>query len=98
MSTDLSSQFGDSTKPAVAPPLDEAFRPAALVDRAFQQAVGADGKGVPLAIGLERTDGTSSRFETRVFPEQDPRFALNLPYVERLVKFLLWQSGGHKVT
>jgi len=48
-------------------------------------------------LGLERTDGAVSRFETRVFPEGHPRAGANLMYVERIFKFLLWQRGGYKV-
>jgi hypothetical protein len=52
---------------------------------------------VPLALGLERADGSVSRFETLVFPDHHPQAAANLSYAERLVKFLLWQRGGWKV-
>jgi predicted NBD/HSP70 family sugar kinase len=38
-----------------------------------------------------------SRHETRVLPDHHPRSDANLFYVERLVKFLLWQRGGWKV-
>ncbi len=80
--------------PRLHPPLDPAFRPASLAVRAFNAEVAAAGGGEPLALGLERGDGELSRFETRVFPEGHPRFAANLPHVERLVKFLLWARGG----
>jgi hypothetical protein len=83
-------------KPAFVPPLDLDFRPAVLANRAFQEAVSASGSGVPLVLGLERTDGTLSRFETRVFPEGHPQAEANLMYVERIFKFLLWQKGGWK--
>ena len=62
--------------------------------------------GVPLVIGLERTEGANSgepllgalsRFETRVFPEGHPRAKANLVYVERIVKFLLWARGGWRL-
>jgi len=53
--------------------------------------------GVPLVIGLERDHGYLSRFETEVFPEAHPQVDANLYYVERLLKFLLWQRGGYKV-
>lgn len=52
---------------------------------------------MPLVLGLERADGSVSRFETRVFPEGHPRAQANLRYAERLLKFLLWQRGGWKV-
>ena len=50
-----------------------------------------------LVIGLERSGGEVSRFETLVYPEGHLDFGSNLPYVERIVKFLLWQRGGHTV-
>ena len=83
--------------PKFVPPLDPDFRPAVLANRAFQKEVAASGVGVPLVLGLERADGELSRFETQVFPESHPRAGANLMYVERLVKFLLWQRGGWKV-
>ena len=76
------------------PPLDRHFRPAALVNRAFREEVQASRAGVPLVFGLERPDGSVSRFETLIFPESHPRAEANLAYAERLFKFLLWQRGG----
>jgi predicted NBD/HSP70 family sugar kinase len=78
------------------PPLEASFRPASLVNRAFEQAVEA--RGEPLVFSLEREGGRVSRFETRIFPADHPRAAENLPYAERLLKFLLWARGGHTVT
>jgi predicted NBD/HSP70 family sugar kinase len=83
--------------PAITPPLDPGFRPAVLANRAFREEVKASGGGVKLVLGLERSDGSVSRFETRVFADDHPRAAANLPYTERIVKFLLWQRGGWKV-
>jgi predicted NBD/HSP70 family sugar kinase len=84
-------------KPNFVPPLDEEFRPAVLANRAFLAEVAASGCGVPLVLGLERADGSVSRFESQVFPEGHERAEANLEYVERIVKFLLWQRGGWKV-
>jgi predicted NBD/HSP70 family sugar kinase len=81
----------------LVPPLDARFRPAVLANRAFRRSVEDSGAGVPLVLGLERPDGATSRFETRVFAEDHPRAAANLSYAERLVKFLLWQRGGWQV-
>ncbi len=78
--------------PKVYPPLDEGFRPAVLVNRSFRKQVKAI--GVALVIGLERSAGEFSRFETSVYPADHPNADTNLQYVERLVKFLLWQRGG----
>jgi len=84
-------------KPKLIPPLDPGFRPASLANRAFLHEVESSGAGVPLIIGLERANSSLSRFETKVFPADHPQADANLPYVERLVKFLLWQRGGWKI-
>lgn len=84
-----------SIRPQCLPPLDEDFRPAVLYNRAFREAVA--GVGVPLVIGVERNNGEVSRYETLVFPANHPGAQENFFYVERLVKFLLWQRGGYKV-
>ena len=85
------------TKPNFIPPLDPDFRPAVLFNRTYQRQVASSGEGVPLILGLERPDGTVSRFETQVFPEDHPGSTSNLFYCERILKFLLWQRGGSKV-
>jgi len=82
-------------KPQFIPALDDRFRPAVLANREFKKEVAR--VGVPLVIGLERNDGELSRFETIIFPEGHLRAEANFRYVERLVKFLLWQRGGYKV-
>ena len=82
-------------QPKFVPPLDPDFRPAALANRAFRQE--AAKVGVPLVIGLERNNREVSRFEIKVLPDGHPGAQANLDYVERLVKFLLWQRGGWKV-
>jgi len=84
-------------EPGFRPPLDHGFRPAVLANRAFRREVEGSAAGVPLVLALERADGSVSRFETQVFPEGHPRADANLRYVERLVKFLLWQRGGWRL-
>jgi predicted NBD/HSP70 family sugar kinase len=81
--------------PKITPALDDTFQPAALASRMFREAVAEI--GVPLVIGLERSNAEVARYETNVFPEGHPNFEFNFPYVERIVKFLLWQRGGFKV-
>jgi len=83
--------------PGVTPPLDAHFRPLVLTYHAFQADVRKSGGGVPLVIGLERSSGQCSRFETRIFSITSPLAARNLPMVERLVKTLLWARGGWKI-
>ncbi len=84
-------------RPAITPPLDPAFIPAALWNRSYRERCAGDPGAHPLAIALERTDGTVSRFDTRVLPHSGENVALNCKYVERLVKFLLWARGGWRV-
>ncbi len=82
-------------EPKFIPPLEPEFRPSSLANRVFRQQVAA--VGVPLTLALERENGQVSRFETLVFPDGHPQSAANLPYVERLVKFLLWARGGFRI-
>jgi len=83
------------SSPRIVPPVDEGFRPAALANRNFQREV--DSAGANLVLALERGADSVSRFEIGVFPEGHPNFEANYPYAERMVKFLLWQRGGHRL-
>ena len=83
--------------PSIQPPLHKRFAPAALANRAFRELVRKSGLSAPLVIGLERGDGSISVYRTECFDEGAGSSALNLPYAERLVKFLLWQRGGWRV-
>jgi len=82
-------------EPKIKPPLDDGFRPAVLANQNFQRRVKS--VGVQAVIGLERGEGEVSRFETVVYPEGHPDFESNFQYIERIVKLLLWQRGGHTV-
>lgn len=81
--------------PKISPPLDKGFRPAVLANRNFRSDVKP--VAIPLVIGLERSGEGFSRFETLVYPEDHPNAEANLQYIERMVKFLLWQRGGFRV-
>ncbi len=82
-------------RPAIIPPLDESFLPAALANHNFRKDSAST--AVPLVIALERESGLLSRYETYVYPDDHPCADANLFYVERIVKFLLWQRGGFRV-
>ena len=84
--------------PQFRPVLDPEFVPASLWNRAFSAAVRESGAGEPLALALERSDGSVSVFRTRTLPDAGAGAALNLRYAERLLKFLLWQKGGWRIT
>lgn len=79
------------------PTLDPDFVPAVLWNRAFQAKAEAAGGGTPVAIALQRPDGITSVYETRILPHQGENVHLNERYIERLVKFLLWQRGGSRI-
>ena len=81
--------------PAVAPPLHPSFRPMYLALREHARAVGSG--GVTLTLGLERSGGSVSRFSMPVFAAGHAGIAESQRLVERVLKFLLWQRGGHHV-
>jgi predicted NBD/HSP70 family sugar kinase len=85
-------------QPRFKPILDPGFVPAALWNREFRRLVRESGGPQPLAIALERKDGSVSVFRTGVLPHEGDGAALNNRYAERLLKFLLWQKGGYRVT
>lgn len=84
-------------KPKVVPPLDEDFRPGVLANHAFLEEIRASRKAVPLVLGLERGGGLISVYRTEVLDPSAAGAEMNLPYVERLVKTLLWARGGWKL-
>ena len=76
--------------------LDPEFVPAVLWNRAYLAKVQNGGNN--LAIALERGDGSVSVYRTKTLPHEGANISLNERYTERLLKFLLWQKGGHRVT
>ncbi len=75
-----------------APALDGTFIPMAKFVKAFLQ--GAD---EPFAIAVERNNGYTYVYDT--FIRKGIEFEdANRFYAERMVKFLLWNVGGYKVT
>jgi len=83
-----------TVSPKFRPVLDPEFVPAALWNRAYRQAVAAGGRARKLAIALERSDGSVSLFRG----ETGAGSALDERYIDRLLKFLLWQKGGYRIT
>ncbi len=86
-----------NVSPKFRPVLDPEFVPASLWNRCLRARVRESGKPDPLAIALERADGSISVFRTAVLPHAGANIPANERYVERLVKFLLWQKGGYRV-
>jgi predicted NBD/HSP70 family sugar kinase len=86
-----------ANQPKMTPALHPDFVPAVIWNRAFREKTRTDAASVPLVIGLERLDGSLSRYQARVFPSGHAHFETGLRYTERLVKSLLWMWGGYKV-
>jgi predicted NBD/HSP70 family sugar kinase len=83
--------------PRFVPDLDPEFLPGILWSRAYRALVAEDKSARPLTLALVRADGTASLRNERVLGRDHPEAALTLRYVERLLKFLLWQKGGSRV-
>ncbi|SVE46264.1 uncharacterized protein METZ01_LOCUS499118, partial [marine metagenome] len=84
-------------RPQVLPPLDTVFRPAATWNRAFAGLVAESGNPVPIHFALEQSAGSIIRHDAEILPAQHPQTGLNFRFAERLLKFLLWSRGGHRV-
>ncbi|MEX2607796.1 MAG: ROK family protein [Kiritimatiellia bacterium] len=76
------------------PELDPTFLPAALFNRAYQTMVDGETGSRPIELATVRRDGCCFRHCARILPEEPRYRKLTRRYVERLVKFLLWQKGG----
>jgi predicted NBD/HSP70 family sugar kinase len=85
-------------KPRIIPSLDPGFLPGSVWNREYSRVVETSGDSQPLAIALHRPSGSVSVYKTRIFPHSGDYIALNERYTERLLKFLLWQRGGNKIT
>jgi predicted NBD/HSP70 family sugar kinase len=87
-----------SIEPKLKPILDPDYVPAILWTRAYNDLCNNDPESTELAIALSRKDGTVFVHKTRILSHTDENIALNNKYIERLIKFLLWQKGGSKIT
>jgi len=83
--------------PKLRPALDPEFLPAVLWNRAYRDLVARDPGARSFALALVRADGSASVHRDRVLSVVHPASAHSLCYVERLLKFLLWQKGGCRV-
>lgn len=84
-------------QPKFVPPLDPDFVPAVLWNRRYRELVAADRGARRLGLALVRAPGSISLHTERVLAADHPAAGQTLHYVERLLKFLLWQKGAHRV-
>jgi predicted NBD/HSP70 family sugar kinase len=80
--------------PSCVPVLDPGFVPAVLWNRSYRQQAGGSRR---LDLALVRKDGTAFRWTSPVLEDTPANAPLTLRYVERCLKFLLWQKGGSRV-
>jgi predicted NBD/HSP70 family sugar kinase len=80
--------------PRHRPVLDPDFVPAELWNRAYEAWVEVDPGSLPLAVAITRPDGSVFRHTTKILPHDGTNVPLNLKYVERIVKLMLWSKGG----
>lgn len=89
---------GVAVAPAVVPAIDPGFLPAYCWNAAYRQAVAASGCPAAIGLALARPDGTCFVHHDRILPHTgSANRAANVRYVERLLKFLLWQKGGSRI-
>jgi len=79
-----------------APELDPGFVPAVLWNREFRKLVEVDPDARSFRLAMTRPDGFVAVHEDVLLPAGGGD-GLNLRYVERLLKFLLWQKGGNRI-
>ena len=77
--------------------LDPTFQPAILWRKNFQNIVTNSGNPIDCHLALEQADGTLYTYSTQLLPEDHPEASTNFRHLERLLKFLIWSYGGHKV-
>ena len=86
-----------SPAPKHVPEIDPGFVSAKLWNQEYIKKAQATPSSAPLAIGLQRPDGTASVFRCPMVLPADVDFHLTETYVERIVKFLLWGRGGSRI-
>lgn len=96
MSNDLNSIVKSKMK--FVPELDKEFVPAVLWNKEYVNLVNADAAAENLAICLKRNNGAVSRVDVKILPHVGNNCELNIRYVERLVKYMLWMYGGQTIT
>lgn len=82
---------------AFRPVLDPEYVPAVLWNRAYREKAAADPGAREIEIAMSRADGTAFRWSGKILSAGGENDALTLRFIERHVKFLLWQKGGSRI-
>ncbi len=83
--------------PLLVPPLDPGFRPSILAIREMARASALCDGGVRAAIAVERPGGSVCVRDVALFRDDHPDAAVGHALCERVVKSLLWSSGGCRI-
>jgi predicted NBD/HSP70 family sugar kinase len=81
-------------EPQRRPVLDPDFVPAVLWNRAYEGWAEVDPGSTALVVAVTRSDGSIFRYQTKILPHEGENLPINLKYVERIIKLLLWMKGG----
>ncbi len=81
----------------IKPVLDHEFIPAKLWNDSYRDLVAEEG-GVSVIIYLQQNNGNVFSYKAKVLELSEGNEDLSVKYIERLVKFLLWQKGGCRIT
>lgn len=76
--------------------LDPGYLPLVIAFKDYHQAVEASGLSVRVGIALERSQGQIATYETVIFSNEENK-DVNITYIERLIKTLLWLKGGFRL-
>jgi len=82
-------------KSSVSPVYDPGFLPLGLFFDWYQRAAARSQEEIGLAI--ERENSLVSVWTGRILPLNEKNWPVTMTFVERLIKFLLWQKGGFKI-
>jgi len=89
------------TRPAVPAPLDPNFSPFVLAKNKYLRHIATcteKGKVSTLYIAIERPGGCCGRDELQVFAEDHPGFDASLYLAGEVIRYLLWQRGGFRLS
>ena len=75
--------------------LDKTFMPLSVVIKEMREATKENGQDIIIAV--ERNNGYTTTYKTRIYAEGTGHDEENCDLIERITKTLLWISGGYKV-
>jgi len=95
MSKIFSCEADPKIQAKVLPKFDPHFLPLGKFISWYQEQ--AEKNGQEIRIGLERENHLLSTWKTKILPWSEKNLSLTKVFIERLLKFLLWQKGAWKI-